>query len=275
MKKWKPKIRKIYQTWLQIVLLLGIGLFMVGCNAGGQDQNTTVTPVEPEVERQQMEIEVEGASASQKGDTITLDYPVLEDKNNRIPDWAINPGIGGVLGAVGVGPVCQLGTKEQLDEARLNARLELAQMLELRLQGIDRGQLEQQTQAMGDSVQDNSRKNILGVNRSISDIVLAGSRQRALWFDPDNGECYVWIVLDGDVLEKVDHYINQDVSTFVANTPIDSEYKPQRRQPKPPTVVVEMSEQVAPIPEPLEPVEELEEKLPEIETIPLKDETVN
>jgi hypothetical protein len=258
----------------QVGALIVACLLMVGCNSGGQGQDTTVTPVEPEVERQQMEIEVEGASASQEGNTITLDYPVQKDKNNRLPVWVINPGTDGVLGAVGVGPVCQLGTKEQLDEARLNARLELAQMLELRLQGIDRGQLEQQTQAMGDSVQDNSRKNILGVDRSISDIVLAGSRQRALWFDPDNGECYVWIVLDGDVLEKVDHYVNQDVSTFVANTPIDLEYKPERRQPKPPTVVVDMPEQAAPAPEILEPVEELEEKLPKIETIPLKGETV-
>ncbi len=256
-------------------VLVAACLLMTGCNTAGPGQDATVTPVEPEVGRQQMEIEVEGATATQRGETITIDYPVLEDKNNRIPDWVINPGTGRVLGAIGVGPVCQLGTKEQLDEARLNARLELAQMLELRLQGIDRGQLEQQTQATGDNVQDSSRKSILGVDRSIADIVLAGSRQRALWFDPDNGECYVWIVLDSAVLEKVDHYINQDVSTFVANTRIDNEFKPQRRIPKPPTVVVDMPDAPAPIPEPLEPVEELEQKLKELETIPLKGETVN
>jgi hypothetical protein len=255
--------------------LIAACLLLVGCNTAGQGKSATVTPAEAEVERQQMEIEVEGATATQRGDTITIDYPVLEDKNNRIPDWVINPGTGKVLGAVGVGPVCQLGTKEQLDEARLNARLELAQMLELRLQGIDRGQLEQQTQAVGDNIQDTSRKSILGVDRSIADIVLAGSRQRALWFDPDNGECYVWIVLDSAVLDKVDHYINQDVSTFVANTPIDNEFKPQRRIPKPPTVVVDMPDAPAPEPEVLEPVEELELKLKDLETIPLKDENAN
>lgn len=254
-----------------VVALVAACLLATGC----QGKNGTAPKTEAEVERMQMEIEVDGGTASRKGDTITIDYPVLEDKNNRIPDWVINPGTGKVLGAVGVGPVCQLGTKEQLDEARLNARLELAQMLELRLQGIDRGILEQQTQAAGGNIQDSSRKSILGVDRSIADIVLAGSRQRALWFDPDNGECYVWIVLDSAVLDKVDHYINQDVSTFVANTAIENEFKPQRRIPKPPTVVVDMPGAPAPAPEILEPVEELEAKLKELETIPLKDESVN
>jgi len=256
-------------------VLIAACLLMTGCNTAGQGKNATVPKTEAGVERQQMEIEVEGATATKKGDTITIDYPVLEDKNNRIPDWVINPGLGGVLGAIGVGPVCQLGTKEQLDEARLNARLEMAQMLELRLQGIDRGQLEQQIQAMGGNIQDSSRKSILGVDRSIADIVLAGSRQRALWFDPDNGECYVWIVLDSAVLEKVDHYINRDVSTFVANTRIENEFRPQRRIPKPPTVTVDMPDAPAPEPEVLEPVEELEQKLKELETIPLKGETVD
>ena len=54
------------------------------------------------VERQQMQVKVEGADATTSGGTITLDYPVLTDRNDLMPDWVINPGTGDVLGAVGV-----------------------------------------------------------------------------------------------------------------------------------------------------------------------------
>lgn len=257
------------------LLPLGAVLFSLllgSCQSDSQKKGTDdiVSPSGAEVERQQREIQVEGANASQSDGTITLDYPVLLDRNDALPDWVINPGIGGVLGAVGVGPVCRLGTKEQLNEARLNARLELAQMLELRVQGVDREQLEQQLQANGNTLSDNSRKSILAVDRSITDVVLAGSRQRALWFDPETDECFVWIVLDGKVLEMVDHYVTEDVSVFVANTAISTEYKPTRRKQQPPQVIIEAQPQAAPTPEVLEPAEELEAKLKDIETIPVK-----
>ena len=122
-----------------------------------------------------------------------------EDKNDRIPDWVINPGLGGVIGALGVAPGKGMGTKEQLDEAKLNGRIELAGMLEGRVQRVSRTELEEDYQASESGRTEDSRKNILGVDRNILDMVLAGARQRALWFDPDNGEAYVWMVLDASL----------------------------------------------------------------------------
>ncbi len=221
-----------------------------------------------EVARAEMEVTVTGADATKSGDTLKIDYPVLQDMNDRIPDWVINPGLGGVIGAVGVAPPKGMGTKEQLDEARLNGRIEIVNMLEGRVQRVGRAELEGNSRATAASRSEQSRKNILGIDRNILDSILAGSRQRALWFDPDNGECYVWMVLDGAVLDKVDHHVKDSVSVFSANTPITSEYRPQRRVPEVPRVSVEAPDTPAATTPPRSPVDELETKLKDIETIP-------
>jgi hypothetical protein len=217
--------------------------------------------------RSEMKIKVQGASSSQSGDTLTIDYPVIENKNFRIPEWVVNPAIGGIVGAVGASSSKGLGVREQLDEARLSGRLELASMLETRLQSVGRSELEDNAMASGGGRTEDSRRNTLGVDRDILDIVLAGSRQRALWFDPETDECYVWMVLDGNVLTQSQHYVVDGLSVFISNKPVKSEYKPERKKPVVPTVIVEAPEP-APPPE-KEPVEKLEDSLKPIETVPI------
>ncbi len=225
-----------------------------------------------------MQVKVEGANATRQGDTLKIEYPVLKDKNDRIPDWVINPGLGGVTGAIGVASRKGMGTKEQLDEARLNARLEIASMLEARVQNAGRSELEENTSVSGDDKSEQSRKTRLKIERDILDMVLAGTRQRALWFDPDNGEAYLWIVLDGRLLDVVDQHIVDGVSVFIANTPVASEYKPQRRKAPVPKVYIQQAQpqqEAKPEPKPEDPktqAEKLEETLKPIETIPSKDE---
>lgn len=241
-----------------------------GCQSSASAESSP--PREP-VEREQVQVSVSGATATREGDTLTIDYPVLRDKNDRVPDWVMNPSLGGVIGAIGVASQRALGTREQLDEARRDARLELAAMLEARVQGVGREELQENTDVNGGERRENAAKNNLRVGRDILDVVLAGSRQRALWFDPDNGECYVWIVLDGRVLQSVNHSVVDSVSVFVASTPITNEYRPERRKPEKPTVIVESPDRPAPAPEPEQPktpVEELEGNLKPIQTIPLK-----
>jgi hypothetical protein len=193
--------------------------------------------------------------------------------NDRIPDWVINPAIGGVTGAVGVASRRAIGMREQIEEARLSGRLEIASMLEARLQAVGRGELQEDVRATGDGKSEQARKNTLSVDRDILDVVLAGTRQRALWFDPESGECFVWIVLDGKVLDAVKHEVVDTVSTFVASVAITTEYRPQRTAPRVPQVVVEAA---APRPQPTEPeapgtpIEQLEGNLKPIKTISIK-----
>jgi hypothetical protein len=264
------------KTPKEFICVAMLGLVATFILAGCQTAKSTSPPPDetankdtPEAvtEREEMTVKVEGANASQSGDTLTIDYPVLEDINLRIPDWVINPAIGGIVGAVGVSSKKGLGVREQLDEARLSGRLELASMLETRVQTVGRSALEENQMATGEGRNENSRRNTLGIDRDILDLVLAGSRQRALWFDPSTGECYVWMVLDGAVLTQAKHYVIEDLSIFIANQPIKNEYKPERKQAKPPTVIVEAAAPAAPAPK--EPVEKLEDSLKPIESVPI------
>ena len=257
--------------------------FTVGCQqtSGNQGANEPVTTVAAEAQNapNEVDVTVSGANATQDGDTIKLEYPAPTDFIDRVPEWVINPTLGGVPGAVGVAAQNDLGRKEQLDEARLNARIELVSMLETRVQRVGRGELEQDTRVEGGADASRSRKSTIGIDRQILDSVLAGSRQRALWVDKDTDECYVWMVMDGSVLERADHTLANDVSVFRANQNITSEYRPDRRRFEKPTVIVTprtpAPQPVAAEPEqepepPKTPIEELEEKLKPIQTIPQK-----
>jgi hypothetical protein len=230
----------------------------------------------PRVEEQSraVEVSVSGAEATKTGEsTITLNYPESEDINDRVPDWVINPAMGGVTGSVGVASKNDLGTQEQLDDARLNGRLELVSMLESRVQRVGRTETEQDIRAEGGSSNNRSRKTGLEIDRNILDSVLAGSRQRALWFDDKTGEVYVWMVLDGGVLKSTTHSVEKEVSVFIASAVIANEYKPSRAKPLPPTVIVQMPSEPAPAPAPEQPkgpTEKLEGQLKPIETIPIK-----
>ncbi len=270
-----------------VVLVVCFGVVVeTGCRQMGSRRSSSKSAASTSssggaaVERDQVQLDVRiaGADARQSGDTLTLDYPVLKEKNDIIPDWVINPGLDGVTGALGVAARRGLGTKEQLDEARLNARIEIASMLEARVQRVGRLELEQNVSSTGvENRSERARKDDLGIDRNILDMVLAGSRQRALWFDPENSECFVWMVLDGNVLQAADHYTVDSVSVFVASKPITTPYRPQRRKQPPPQITIEIPATPAappPLPTPeaeKTPAEKLEESLKEIQTIPLKD----
>lgn len=185
-----------------------------------------------------------------------------------LPDWVVNPTIGGVLGSIGIASFNNLGTSHQVENARTSGRLEIARMLEVRVQEVGRRDVEQNLRVAGENgIQDQgSRKSLLGVDRNIADLVLAGSRQRALWFDPSSRDCYVWMVMDGAIKTQADHYVENGVSVYVANQVVANEFRPER--PQAPVVAAEPK-----APEPQKgPIEQLESRLKPIETIPVTDE---
>ena len=74
------------------------------------------------------------------------------------------------------------------------------------------------------------------MDRDVVDVVIAGSRQRSLWFDPESGECYVWMVLDAKILDKAKHVVVEGISVLVARDPADPprDDPPQDRPPQDP-----------------------------------------
>lgn len=271
-RSFSPQVRSLFSG----IAVAGIALGTIGCQSTAQsDVNNPAVG-----DTGEYDITVQGADATREGDTIKLEYPQPTDFIDRVPEWVINPTIGGVTGSIGVAAQNDLGRKEQLDEARLNARVELAAMLETRVQRVGRGELEQDTRVESGGDASRSRKNTIAIDRAILDAVLAGSRQRALWVDNDTGECYVWMVLDGAVLARADRFLAEDVAIFRANQAIATEYRPDRRRFEKPTVIVTpriavplpvVEPEVAPV-VPTTPIEELEERLKPIETITLNGE---
>ena len=242
--------------------------------ACASEPKKSTEPVKPAPDKE-AKVTVTGAEAKVEDDgSITLNYPTNDDINYRVPDWVINPSLGGVTGAVGVAATSRLGMREQLDAARWNGRLELASMLELRVQRIMRAELEENVRFAGTNDTGEARRDTLGIDKQILDTVLAGTRQQALWWDTETNELYCWMIVDGKVLDRVDEHVMRGVSVFISTGYPTTEYMPERPQPKAPTVVVNMPEtQPAPAPEkPKTQVEELEDSLKPIESIPLTED---
>lgn len=187
------------------------------------------------------------------------------------PDWVSNPGIGGVLGAVGVAARNELGTRFQVEEARFAARLEIARMLETRVQSVGRDDTNQHIEASRDNAKvargGASTHDKEGIDRRLTDAVLAGTRQRGLWVEPHSGDVFVWMVVDGRVHDAVTHSVENGVSVFIAAQRIEDEYVPPR-----PEIIVEIegapaSPQQAPSPKTS--LEQLEEFLNELRSQPI------
>ena len=267
---------------VRLSLLFGVSLLLAGCagNRAGEedppppgDADAGSAPDGSVVVRM---AESGGTSPGAPGTRQITTLGLPSDMVIHYPDWIVNPGIEGILGAIGVADASPLGSKFQIEEARLAGRLELARMLETRVQSVGRAELEEHRHASGDPIDPDTearaRRSRLGVDRDITDIVLSGSRQRALWFDPLSSDCYVWVVMDGGVPGMADHSIENGTSIYVANRPIASEYRPERQpEPRAPVSEPPAPPVVAPDPE-LTPIEKLEENLQPIKTIPVKDE---
>lgn len=189
------------------------------------------------------------------------------DKNDRLPDWVIDPSAEGVVGAVGVASKGERSTREQLEEARLSGRMELASMFEVRLQRVGRTEIEEIDQTTGPARDQSQRRNLVTVDRDVVDVVIAGSRQRALWFDPESGECYVWMVLDAKILDKAKQVVVEGVSVLTARDPTASvQDHPPRDDRK---EVVPDEPPTAPPKTPETPAEKIEDRRKPVSTIRL------
>lgn len=248
---------------------LAIGLSVAAALVTGcQNQQTADETEDETLSQDDVTVEAQPGDPADRIKSVRLSTDALKVR----PDWVSNPGMGGVLGAVGVGEINDLGTRFQVEEARFSARLEIGRMLETRVQSAGRDETNQNIRASRDDDKitrsSDSTHDKLGIDRRITDVVLAGSRQRGLWVDPTTDVVYVWMVMDGKVLDAVDHAVENGVSIFVAIQRIMTEYVPPR-----PELIVEIEgvpERPAPEQKPLTPIQELEDKLNELESQPIK-----
>ena len=113
----------------------------------------------------------------------------------------------------------------------------------------------------GPAPDERPRRNLVTVDRDLVDVVIAGSRQRALWFDPESGECYVWMVLDAKILDGAKAVVVEGVSVLEARDPaaLPQDIRSVGRDPPP-----------APPPKALEPpAEKIDQRSCPVKTIRL------
>ena len=132
-------------------------------------------------------------------------------------------------------------------------------MFEVRLQRVGRNVVEEISPTAGPD--EGPRRSLVTVDRDLVDVVIAGSRQRALWFDPESGECYVWMVLDAKILDNAKQVVVEGVSILEARDPAAL---PQDTRP-----VVPDQPPPPPPKAPETPVERIEERINPVKTIRL------
>ena len=113
------------------------------------------------------------------------------------PEWAMNMGkYDKGIGAVGVARPTKLGTQRQINQANLAARMQLAQILESKIEGAVESAAES---AIMLNLPEGKEIGQLTEQEQVRTFVkktLEMSQPNAQWKDPENGELYVWMILE-------------------------------------------------------------------------------
>ena len=96
-----------------------------------------------------------------------------------------------------------------------------------------------------------------------------GSRQRGLWINPHTRDVFVWMVMDGSVQNALEHKVENGTSVFIADKPIDSEYKPRTPEVKRPKA----KPAPAPVEAPKSEAQQLEANLDDLDAVQVELET--
>ena len=117
----------------------------------------------------------------------------LSDK----PAWVINMGTYDKgIGAVGIARRTKLGTQRQINQANLAARLQLAQIVESKVEGAVESAAES---AIMLNLPEGKEIGQLTEQEQVRTFVkktIEMSRPKAQWKDRTNGELYVWMILE-------------------------------------------------------------------------------
>jgi len=113
------------------------------------------------------------------------------------PVWVLNMGkYEKGIGAVGVARNTKLGTQRQINQANLAGRFQLGQIIESRVQGAVESASESAIMLNLPEGQEIGQLTEQDQARSIIDETIGLSQPKAQWKDPENGELYVWMILE-------------------------------------------------------------------------------
>jgi hypothetical protein len=115
------------------------------------------------------------------------------------PDWVQNMGVYKAgIGAVGSAPVSPLGTQSQRNTAIMQARSELARQIQSRVKSAIEQSVEQLTTSTKDQAELIAKAFDNQVTSNMTNQALSGSHPIKQWKDPENGELFVWVVIDSE-----------------------------------------------------------------------------
>lgn len=105
------------------------------------------------------------------------------------PAWLMNPDKPGYTSVIGSAPKQDWGGRAaQFRVAEMKARQELAQMVRVRVESVNRATIEDRAGAVSRSGDVETRL------QSSVDLILEKARVIEEWTDPQSGELYIWLV---------------------------------------------------------------------------------
>lgn len=164
--------------------------------------------------------------------------PVTAAPNAKVqevtmPDWVMDPCTDGQFGAVGISRTSLGGSAEEFARALANGRTELARTINVRVQSAyirfftEGGSLNQATNG-GVEAKTAAEEMSTNVSRQLTDQVLSGSRQKAIYRDPNTKEVFMWVIISPDKLEAIQAQVKQEAQNQVAKrAQISAELKTQ------------------------------------------------
>ena len=113
------------------------------------------------------------------------------------PVWVMNMGkYEKGIGAVGVAKSTKLGTQRQINQANLAARMQLAQIIDSKIEGAVESAAESAIMLNLPEGQEIGQLTEQEQVRTFVKQSLEMSRPNAQWKDRENGELYVWMILN-------------------------------------------------------------------------------
>jgi len=107
------------------------------------------------------------------------------------------------IGAIGSAPKSTLGSQIQREDALLAARSQLASQMRVRVRNVISQTRQRLLEAGMEGTEEIGRLNTENLIMQKVDENIEGSRVIKQWKDPENGELYVWVIIDDKSINRI------------------------------------------------------------------------